>query len=108
MRRSRSGTSAAGSSSAPSKGIQSLVTGVAVTADGRWAVSASADQTLKVWDLGSGQLVRTLEGHTNWVNGVAVTADGRWAVSASWDQTLKVWDLGSGQLVRTLEGHTDG
>ncbi len=81
---------------------------MAVTADGRWAVSASRDKTLKVWDLGSGQLVRTLEGHTNVVTGVAVTADGRWAVSASEDETLKVWDLDSGQLVRTLEGHTSG
>jgi nucleoside phosphorylase len=70
------------------------------------AVSASDDTTLKVWDLGSGQLVRTLEGHTDVVNGVAMTADGRWAVSVSYDTTLKVWDLGSGQLVRTLEGHT--
>ncbi|XXT24073.1 AAA family ATPase [Sorangium sp. So ce429] len=83
------------------------VEGVAVTADGRFAVSASYDQTLKVWNLGTGQLVRTLEGHADIVNGVAVTSDGRFAVSASWDKTLKVWDLGTGQLVRTLEGHAD-
>jgi WD40 repeat protein len=89
------------------EGHTERLTGVAVTADGRWAVSASHDRTLKVWDLGSGQLVRTLEGHTSLVSGVAVTADGRWAVSASWDKTVKVWDLGSGQLVRTLEGHTE-
>ena len=39
-----------------------MVIGVAVTSDGRWAVSASYDKTL--WDLGSGKLVRTLEGHS--------------------------------------------
>ena len=33
--------------------------GVAVTADGRGAVSASSDQTLKVWDLETGREVRT-------------------------------------------------
>ena len=77
-----------------------------MTADGRLAVSASADDTLNMWDLASGQLVRTLQGHIGWVNGVAVTADGRLAVSAAGDNTLMVWDLASGQPVRTLRGHT--
>ena len=53
------------------------VDGVAVTADGKRAVSASEDKTLKVWDLESGRELRTLEGHSAWVNGVAVTADGK-------------------------------
>ena len=46
---------------------------VAVTADGRCAVSASVEGTLKVWDLASGECLRTLEGHTKSVNGVALT-----------------------------------
>ena len=37
------------------------VNGVAVTADGQRAVSASEDKTLKVWDLDSGRVLRTLE-----------------------------------------------
>jgi WD40 repeat protein len=82
------------------------VTAVAVTADGKRAVSASGDQTLKVWNLESGHALRTLEGHSNLVNNVAVTPDGRWAVSASSDHTLKVWDLESGRELRTLEGHS--
>ena len=69
---------------------------MAVTPDGRQAISASGDSTLKVWDLASGAEVRTLQGHTDTVYGVAVTPDGRQAVSASDDSTLKVWDLASG------------
>ncbi|WP_437959531.1 NB-ARC domain-containing protein [Sorangium sp. So ce119] len=84
-----------------------VVMGVAVTPDGRAVISASADGTLKMWDLGTGLLVRTLEGHTGRVDGVTVTADGRFAVSASSDKTLKIWDLSIGQVVRTLAGHTD-
>jgi hypothetical protein len=82
------------------------VTACAVTPDGRHVVSASDDQTLKVWELGSGRAVATLAGHTGVVLACAVTPDGRHVVSASQDQTLKVWELGSGRVVATLAGHT--
>ena len=69
---------------------------MAVTPDGRRAVSASGDKTLKVWDLASGRALRTLAATPTRVSAVAVTPDGRHAVSASEDKTLKVWDLGAG------------
>ena len=81
---------------------------MAVTPDGRRAVSGSNDRTLKVWDLEQGALLATLEGHDAGVRAVAVTPDGRRAVSASNDRTLKVWDLEQGALLATLEGHGDG
>ena len=91
-------------------GHTETVWAVAVTPDGRRAVSGSRDNTLKVWDLESGQDVseaaRTLKGHTDYVYAAAVTPDGRRAVSASKDMTLKVWDLESGVELDTLEGHT--
>ena len=59
------------------------VRSVAVSADGRLALSGSADRTVKVWDLTSGQELRTLAGHADGVNSVAVSADGRLALSAS-------------------------
>ncbi|WP_437969798.1 NB-ARC domain-containing protein [Sorangium sp. So ce260] len=79
---------------------------VAVTAEGRFIISASSDTTLKVWDLATGQAIRTLKGHTDGVSSVAVTLDGRFAVSASWDRTLKVWDLAAEQAICTLKGHS--
>src|SRR5205807_469599 len=78
------------------------VLAVAVTPDGRRAVSASVDQTLRLWDLESGQTIRTLQGHSHRVLSVAVTPDGLQAVSASADRTLRLWDLGTGQTIRTL------
>ena len=89
------------------EGHSAYVLGVAVTADGRQAVSASADKTLKVWDLDTGRALRTLEGHSSTVYGVAVTPDGQRAVSASDDKTLKVWDLKTGRALGTLEGHSN-
>ncbi len=87
-------------------GHSDWVSGVAVSPDGRRAVSASHDNTLKVWDLETGGELRTLAGHSHWVNGVAVSPDGRHAVSASQDNTLKVWDLETGGELRTLAGHS--
>jgi WD40 repeat protein len=87
-------------------GHAASVSGVAVTADGKRAVSASWDKTLKIWDLETSRALRTLEGHSGVVFGVAVTGDGKCAVSASGDKTLKVWDLETGRALRTLEGHS--
>ena len=88
------------------KGHTNWVNAVAVTPDGKRALSASDDNTLKIWDLHSGTELRTLKGHTECVTAVAVTPDGKLALSASWDNTLKIWDLHSGTELRTLKGHT--
>ena len=56
---------------------------MAVSGDGRRAVSASYDHTLKVWEVESGRELRTLTGHSSDVNGVAVSRTGGVAVSAS-------------------------
>ena len=88
------------------EGHSDFVFAVAITGDRKLAVSASRDNTLKVWDLETGRALRTLEGHSDSVSGVAVTGDGKLAVSASWDKTLKVWDLKTGRALCTLEGHS--
>ena len=89
------------------QGHTSGVLAVALSFDGRRAVSGSSDKTLRLWDLESGQTLRTLQGHTSGVLSVALSSDGRRAVSGSSDETLRVWDLESGQTLRTLQGHTD-
>ncbi|MEH2097426.1 hypothetical protein [Nostoc sp.] len=87
-------------------GHKDWVKAVAITPDGKIAVSGSHDCTLKVWDLYSGIEILTLRGHRAWIQGVAITSDGKIAVSASIDGTLKVWDLRNGTELRTLIGHT--
>jgi WD40 repeat protein len=88
-------------------GHSDWVRAVAFSPDGNYAISASHDKTLKVWNWQTGQEVRTLEGHSDWVRAVAFSPDGNYAISASHDKTLKVWNWQTGQVVRTLEGHSD-
>ena len=83
------------------------VEALALTPDGTRLVSASADTTLRVWDIQSGRSLHTLEGHSAGVWSVAVTPDGTRALSASWDKTVRVWDLKTSRALRTLKGHTD-
>ena len=77
-----------------------VVRAVTLTPDGRHAVSRSALDALRVWDVESGQCLRTLEGITENCP-VFLTTDGRCALS----QDLEVFDMESGQCLRTLEGH---
>jgi WD40 repeat protein len=77
---------------------------VAVTADGKRGVSASDDDTLKVWDLATGHALHTLQAHS--VSGVAITRDGKRAVSASMNDTLTVWETDTGRPLRTLQAHS--
>ena len=81
---------------------------VTALGDGRLA-SASADNTVRVWDAsveGPGVCLRVLEGHTDLVTSVTALGDGRLA-SASSDRTVRVWDPDTGECLRVLEGHTE-
>jgi WD40 repeat protein len=86
-------------------GHSGSVNALAALGDGR-VVSASEDCSLRVWDLATGETVRTLEGHADSVNAVAALREGR-LVCGSGDGSVRVWDLATGETVRTLEGHGD-
>jgi WD40 repeat protein len=69
------------------------VRAIAVSQDGRVAVTGSEDGTLRAWDLEDGSEVRQLGDRTYWVTAVGLTQDRGHALSASLDNTVKVWDL---------------
>ena len=84
----------------PGEALRQTLTGytggvyaVAVSGDGRTAVSGGRDGTVRVWDLAGAAAPRVLTGHAGPVQAVAVSADGRTAVSGGHDGTVRVWDL---------------
>ena len=85
--------------------IESMISSVAFCPDGKRIASGSGDNTLKVWDVDTGQETLTLKGHTSSVLSVAFSPDGKRIASGSGDGTLKVWDAGTGQETLTLKGH---
>ncbi len=83
-------------------GHEDKITAVALSLDGRLAVSTGKDQTIRLWNTQSGKCARILTGHQDWIRDVALTWDGRYLVSGSWDTTVRVWNVGTGKCVRTL------
>ena len=92
----------------PLRGHEDVVRSVAISLDGKTAVSGSRDKSVRVWDAQSGAAVGgPLLGHARDVACVAVSADGRVVVSGSWDETIRVWDAESGAAIgNALSGHT--
>jgi WD40 repeat protein/predicted Ser/Thr protein kinase len=78
---------------------------VAIAPDGRRALSASKDRTVRLWDLTTGAEVYTLRGHTAAVRGVLFSEDGRRAYSAGLDQTVRTWDLDTGKELGELKSN---
>jgi WD40 repeat protein len=77
----------------------------AATTPSGYGITALGDHTLKVWNLKSGQMVRTLKGHSGPVVAVAAMPNGRHAVSGSKDRMLRLWDLETGDSLNVFQGH---
>ncbi len=81
---------------------------VVFNSDGTYAASGSIDNTIKLWHIKTGTLLRTFAGHTGSVKSLVFSPDTRYLASASDDATVKVWDTQRGTVLRTLKGHGAG
>ena len=83
------------------------VKSVCFSPDGERFVSGSLDNLVRVWDTNTGELLRTLRGHTysvysvSWHGECIVSG----AIGTSTDDTVRVWDANTGECLKIFRGH---
>ena len=85
-------------------GHQESVQSAEFTSDGTMIISASHDNTVKLWDIASNKAIKTFRGHDGWVQAATLLNDGKWILSASHDANLKLWNIADYAEIRTLKG----
>ena len=83
-------------------GHSDRVYSVVFSPNGEYLASGSADRTIGVWKVSSGERINTLTGHSNWVNSVVFSPNEEYLVSGSRDNTIGVWKVSSGKRLKTL------
>ncbi len=74
-------------------GHEATVNSAAFSPDGKLIVTASNDKTARLWDAGTGEVIRVLAGHEDGVNTAAFSPDGKRIVTASADKTARLWEV---------------
>lgn len=84
------------------------ITSIDFSPDGERLVSVGKDRTLKVWDSGSGELLKSILASYVDLTKVAFSPDGDHIAAGDHDRTAKIWDSHSLNQLSTLEGHESG
>lgn len=69
-------------------------------------LSASADTTLQLRNLATGEIVQTYEGHSTFVDAIAISPDGKVLYSSSANGSIFQWNLETGEKQGEFLGHT--
>ena len=82
---------------------------VCFSSDGKKIASGSWDKTVRVWNLETGECIKTFEGHNDVVRSVCFSSDGKKIASGGgyYDKTVRVWNVETGECIKTFEGHND-
>ena len=75
--------------------------------DGTQMVSASNDQTARIWDVLSGKLIATCTGHKGVIFDAEFSHDGKHVLTISEDGTARIWEAATGQPLATFQGSDD-
>jgi WD40 repeat protein len=89
----------------PLEGSSNQTNAVAFSHDGRLALLASSDKSVRLWDVEAGRELRRFVGHSASVWSVAFRPDGSQAASGGVDTIVRLWDIDAGNETKRLEGH---
>jgi len=88
-------------------GHSSVILSVAFSPDGKYVVTGSADNTTKLWDVETGNEIRTFSGHAGDVRSVGFSPDGGFIITGSNDKSARMWDVLTGEEFWRLEWHNN-
>jgi hypothetical protein len=71
-------------------------------------LSGAHDNTIRIWDVKTGTLIKILSGHSLEVHSLNYSPDGRRILSGSRDGTIRIWDAETGKEIRTVSGNRGG
>jgi WD40 repeat protein len=77
----------------------------AFSPDGTELLTGTNEHTAVLWDIQTGERLRTFTGHTQGVLEVAFSSDGRYVLTSGEDRTARLWETGTGRQVRTFAGY---
>jgi WD40 repeat protein len=76
------------------------------TEDGRFLVTASQDELVRLWDLHTGSRIASLRGHTDTVTTARFSPDDSQILTASADHTARLWEVATLEEIMVFQGHT--
>jgi WD40 repeat protein/DNA-binding winged helix-turn-helix (wHTH) protein len=74
--------------------------------DGQRILTASEDNTARIWNTADGRLLAVLSGHRDRVQRGVFSPDGQRILTSSDDHTARIWNTADGTLEAILKGHT--
>ncbi len=87
------------------QGHRSAVQSLAADPSGRWLASGGADNTVRLWNIETREVRRSLRGHSDFVSALRFSPDGATLAAGSLDGSIKLWSTTTGRALRTLKGH---
>jgi hypothetical protein len=91
----------------PLESQSSPANSAAFSVDGSLALFASADKSVRLWNVERGRDIRRFVGHTASVWAVTFSPDGKRALSGGADRTVRYWDVDTGRELRRMDGHDE-